>query len=145
MQNVSAPTTSADGLQEWTSRDCTYISTSLTASLDYFGGVVHERSDLGIMIRAIRWMGSFGATPLLAGGAIAVDRQRTLRALPYGLQARDIARTREACRDVQGDIAKVKGIRGKLARLRHQDAPAQNALFALEVAGLLTRAGLAVE
>jgi hypothetical protein len=145
MQNVSAPTTSADGLQELTSRDCTYISKSLTESLDYFGVAVHERSDLGIMIREISWMGSFGAAPLLAGGAIDVDRQRTLRAFPYVLQARDIARTLEACRDVKGDIAKVKGIRGKLDRLRHQDAPAQNALFELEVAGMLTRAGLEVE
>lgn len=145
MQNVPAPMTSATGLQELTSRDCTYISKSLTESLDYFGVTVHERSDLGTMIREISWMGSFGAAPFLADGAIGVDNQRTLRAFLYVLQARDIARTLEACRDVKGDIAKIKKIRKKLDRLRHQDAPAQNTLFELEVAGMLTRAGLDVE
>jgi hypothetical protein len=145
MQNVPAPTTSAAGLQELTSQDCTYISRSLTDSLDYFGVAVHESSDLGTMIREISWMGSSKSAPFLAGGAIDVDRQRTLRAFTYVLQARDLAHTLEACRHIKGDISKIERIRGKLDRLRYQDAPAQNAMFELEVAGVLMRAGLDVE
>jgi hypothetical protein len=97
------------------------------------------------MIREIGWMGSFGAAPLLPGGAIDVDRQRTLHALISLLQARDIARTLDACRHAVGDTSKVEGVRGKLDRQRYRDASSQNALFELEVAGLLLRAGLEVE
>jgi hypothetical protein len=61
------------------------------------------------------------------------------------LQARDIARTLEACRYTTGDTSKIECIRGKLDRQRHQDAPGQSGLFELEVAGLLLRAGHEVE
>jgi len=145
MQNVPAPVIRATGPQELTSENCTHISRSLTESLDYFGVVVSEDSDLRRMIREIGWMGSFEAAPFSPGGAAYVDKQRTLRALPYILQARDIARTLEACRHVKGDFSKIVRIREKLDRLRYQDAPAQNILFEFEVAGVLIRAGLEVE
>lgn len=145
MENVALPTVGGSSLRELTSQECTAIARSLTESLDHFDVAVHESSDLATMIHEIGWMGSFGGAPLLPGGAIDVDRQRTLRALISVLQARDIARTLEACRHAVGDTSKVEGIRGKIDRQRYQDASAQNALFELEVAGLLLRAGLEVE
>ena len=144
-RNAAVSTTSRFGPQELTSQECLAISRSLTESLDHFGVEAPESSDIGTMIREIRWMGSFGSAPLLPGGAIDVNRQRTLQALVSVLQARDIARTLETCRHATGDTSKIKCIRKKLDRQRHQDADGQNALFELEVAGLLLRANFDVE
>lgn len=145
MQNAPLPMSSTTGIPELTSQECIRISRSLSESLDHFGMKVHGSSDLQIMIRELTWMGSFPMPPFSAEGAIGVDQQRALRAFACILQARDIARVLEACRYAKNGASKVRKIRGKLDRLRYQDARAQDTLFELQVAGLLIRAGLDVE
>lgn len=127
-----------------TSAQCAEQATLLKEGLHYFGISANPTSDVGRMIAALEWMGSFAAETVQPDTAFKANRKRALRAFPLYEQALRIARTITWARTVPGARDKVLHLRKRLNRLETQDERAQDYLFELEIAERLVAQGHAI-
>ena len=126
------------------SAQCAAQARLLKEGLDYFGIKVNPTSDVGRMIAALEWMGSFPAETAQPDSAFTTDRKRALGAFPLYEQALRIASTLTWARTVPGAREKVLHLKKRLNRLETQDEQAQDYLFELEIAERLVAQGHAI-
>jgi hypothetical protein len=127
-----------------TAEQCATHARMLEDGLAFFGITVSKSSDLGKMIDALEWMGSFPADAVQPDAAFAADKRKALRAFPLYEQAQRIARALTWARSIPGAKDKVIRLKKRLNRLETQDVGAQDYLFELEIAERLVGQGLKV-
>jgi hypothetical protein len=129
-------------VRQITSKDCAVTARSLEASLSYFGIKVHPASDIAVMIREMRWLGSFPPDAVQPDVAHKADRDRSLFAFPLVEQSRRIAVALDRAKTIRGAKEKVMRVKKQLNRLTTQDSAAQDVLFELQIGGRLLRPGV---
>lgn len=127
-----------------TSAQCATQAALLKEGLGYFGIKVNATSDVGRMIAALEWMGSFPPEAVQPDTAFTADRKRALQAFPLYEQALRIARAVTWARTVPGAREKVLHLKKRVNRLETQDEQAQDYFFELEIAERLVRQGHAI-
>lgn len=130
--------------EQVTSDQCATHAALLKDGLAYFGIEANPTSDIGRMIGALQWMGSFPADAAQPDTAFAADQKRALRSFPLYEQAFRIARAVAWARTIPGARAKMPFLKKRINRLETQEERAQDYLFELEIAERLVRQGHAI-
>lgn len=130
--------------EQVTAERCASWALLLKHGLAHFGVSVNPTSDVGRMIEALEWLGSFPPDAPQPEAAAAVDRARALRAYPLYEQAIRIAHALTLTRDVPGAEKLAARLRKRVNRLVSQNEQAQDFLFELELGGRFVAQGLTI-
>lgn len=131
--------------EQLTSARCAAQAALFRQGLANFSVSVTPTSDVGRMIAALEWMGSFPPDSPQPDTAWAADRERAKRSFPLVEQATRIAQALVTTRDVPGADKLAAKLRKKLDRLISQDEQAQDFLFELELGARCVAHGLSIE
>ena len=121
------------GFEQITAGRCAEQAIELRAGLAHFGVSVNPTSDVGRMLAALEWMGSFSPDSPQPDAAWAADRERAKRSFPLYEQAIRIGNALTVTRDIHGADKLAAKLRKRIDRLVSQDEQAQDFLFELEL------------
>lgn len=127
-----------------TAAECATHARILRDALAEFGVSPNPTSDLGEMLAALEWLGSFPPDAFQPDAAGQADRKRSFKTFVLYEQAKRTAMAVAWAHGIPGSEKIVKRLRKRLNRLETQDAEALDYFFELDVAHRLFKRGVPV-